>query len=161
VKGRKPKPVAQKRAEGNPGKRKLHEPLVVKPGAPEKPDDLPPAGSQLWDELVPALTAAGVLEQVDRAAFIALCVQWGRAEQARAVIREQGAFALGSMGQLVAHPAVGLERDAHAMLLRFAEQYGLTAAARARIGVVGAGAAAAGEAKLAQVIDLTPRVVDE
>jgi P27 family predicted phage terminase small subunit len=160
VKGRKRKPIAQSEREGNPGKRKLAAPISLLPGAPEKPANLPPAGEKLWDDLVTALTSAGILERVDAAAFTALCVQWGRAEQARAVIREQGCFALGSMGQLVAHPAVGMERDAHAMLLRFAEQYGLTAAARARIGVAGTGAEAAGEAKLASVIDLTPRLVE-
>lgn len=164
MKGRKPKPTEQRRREGNAGKRKLPDPVRIKPGAPKRPDDLPDAGAELWDELVTALTAAGIAEQVDAAALTALCVQWARAEKAREVIAEKGLFARGSTGQLVTHPAVAIEREAHAMLLRFAEHYGLTAAARARIALGHGGASGSGdpgaEGELAQVLDLKPRRVD-
>lgn len=161
MRGRKPKPVEQKLREGNPGKRPLPEPLKFAPGQLDRPADLPAAAAEFWDELVPILTAAGVADRVDRASLVALCVQWERAETARRVIDSEGYFALGSMGQLVEHPALAIERQAHTLLLRFAEQYGLTAAARARIAAAASTVAAAAEAELADVIDLDePEVVD-
>src|SRR5205085_177510 len=66
-------------------------------------------------------------------ALQAMCVQWARAQMATKVIGRHGYFALGSTGQIVEHPALAIERHAHGLFLRFAEQYGLTAAARARI----------------------------
>jgi P27 family predicted phage terminase small subunit len=159
MKGRKPKPLEQKRREGNPGKRKLGQPVKIRAGAPEKPKNLPPAGSALWDEIVAVLHTARVADAIDAPALTALCVQWARAEQARAALRKDGIFALGSTGQLTEHPALGIERAAHGMFLRFAEQYGLTAAARSRIALVGAAGAIEAEAERAAVLDLKPRLV--
>lgn len=136
MRGRKPKPIEQKRREGNPGKRKLPEPLPLVPAKAELlpcPADLPADGKRLWEEVVPRLAAIGILNEVDRAALESLCVQWARGVAARRVLARQGQFALGSTGQLVEHPALGIERASAALFLRFCEQYGLTAAARARI----------------------------
>ena len=61
MKGRKPKPVARKRFEGNPGKR----PLPIEPDIPRTPEtfaELPPAelatsaiASAEWTRLAPML----------------------------------------------------------------------------------------------------------
>jgi P27 family predicted phage terminase small subunit len=126
------KPIEQARREGNPGKRRLPDPLKVK-GVPQPPDDLPAAGKELWAELVEALARWHLLDQVDRAALTAVCTQWARAEAARQVIRRKGMFSTGSTGQIVEHPAVGIERAAHAMLVRFLGEFGGTAVARTRI----------------------------
>ena len=42
-------------------------------------------------------------------------------------------WARGSTGQMVEHPALQVERNAHTLLLRFAAEYGITPSARARI----------------------------
>lgn len=132
MRGRKPKPIEQRQREGNPGRRPLPEPLPLPESSLSKPD-LPDAASALWDELVPVLEAADVLHRVDQAALEALCMQWERGAVAGRVLKEEGYFALGSMGQVVEHPALGIERQAHTLFLRFAEQYGITPVARARI----------------------------
>jgi P27 family predicted phage terminase small subunit len=160
VKGRVPKPIEQKRREGNPGKRALPEPLVLAGGSLARPAELPPAAAQLWDELVAILERAGVVDGVDRPALQALCLQWQRAEDARAALDEFGMFSVGSTGQLVEHPAVAIEARAHTLLLRFAEQYGLTAAARARIAHAASAARANLEAEKNDVLDLTPQVLE-
>lgn len=97
------------------------------------PKMLAEAGTELWQELVAQLGAAGVLHAVDRAALLALCLQWDRAMLAAEVLEEQGHFAKGSMGQLVEHPALKVEARAHALLLKFAAEYAATPVARARI----------------------------
>jgi len=116
----------------------------------------------MWDELVPILSKANVLSSVDGAALTALCIQWERSVQARAVLKRQGLFSLGSMGQLVEHPAVQTERSAHLMFLRFAEQFGITPVARTRIAaaVAVAGASMRGELGAALDLDLDYDVVD-
>lgn len=159
MKGRKSKPVEQRKREGNPGKRKLAAPLKLRPGTPVKPTYLLPSAGKLWDELVSALAPSGLAGKVDASALTALCVQWARAEQAREVLDEYGLFGKGSTGQIIEHPALSIERNAHAMFLRFAEQYGLTAAARARIAGAVDPVAGAEEDELADVLTLVPRRV--
>lgn len=135
--GRPPKPVEQKIREGNPGKRKLPAPLKLVEGGLEKPE-LPAAASAFWDDIVPILEHAGVLNRVDRVALTALVMQWERAEQARTLLAAQGLFVPGSAGQMVEHPALQVERNAHMLLLRFAGEFGITPVARARIAAASA-----------------------
>jgi P27 family predicted phage terminase small subunit len=97
------------------------------------PDDLPPEAIEFWTDTVVLLCKTGIVHKADRSALVALSVQWARAERARKVLFEEGYFALGSMGQIVEHPALSIERSAHSMFLRFAEQYGLTPIAREKI----------------------------
>ncbi|MGH7341744.1 MAG: P27 family phage terminase small subunit, partial [Candidatus Rokuibacteriota bacterium] len=123
---------------------------------------LPPAAAELWDEIVPALHAAGVADRVDTAALVALSLQWARADEAGDLLASDGVLAIGSMGQVAPHPALAIERAAHLAFLKFAQEYGLTAAARARIAAAMVGAREALERELAEVIDLTPelRILD-
>lgn len=127
------------------------------------PPGLPTPAVELWEEIVPALQAAGVIDRVDTAALVSLCVQWARAEEARELLEEDGLLAIGSMGQVAAHPALAIERAAHVAFLKFAQDFGITPAARARIAAALAGARENLERELAEVIDLTPelRVVEE
>ncbi len=106
--------------------------------APGKPASLTPAAAVLWDELAPALAAAGVLTQIDRhllARYCELHVQWdqlhdfiGKAGQAHPVKNHRGEIV-----------DVGLYPQFHAMLkvnealLRMAQHLGLSPAARAGI----------------------------
>ena len=68
--GRKPKPTSLKVLEGNPGKRQLN-PNEPKPDAsiPKCPAWLSKEAKREWKRLVPFLEQAGLLTQVDRAAF--------------------------------------------------------------------------------------------
>lgn len=140
MRGRKPKPVEQRRRAGNPGKRPLPEPVVIggRTQSLDPPEPFPEAARVLWDELVPILSEVGVLSPVDRPALIALCRQWARAQAAAEQIEQGGQQTLlstGSTGQVIEHPLLGIERAASALLLRFAEQYGLTPVARTRLGL--------------------------
>jgi P27 family predicted phage terminase small subunit len=160
VKGRPPKPVEQKIREGNPGKRPLPEPLKINEGKLVKPSGLPKPAAAMWDELVPVLEAAGVADRVDRASLTAMCLTWADSVAARKLIAKQGRFVPGSMGQLVEHPALATARNAEAQFLRYAEQFGMTPAARARIAFDVSLARQAQERELADVLDLTPAEMD-
>lgn len=66
--GRKPKPTAVKKLEGNPGKRKLNtkEPVPAK-GMPTCPNWLLPEAKSEWKRLAELMNQMGVLTEVDRA----------------------------------------------------------------------------------------------
>lgn len=72
--GRKPKPTAVKKLEGNPGKRKLNtkEPNPGK-GMPDCPTWLLPEAKTEWIRLSEKLNQMGVLTEIDRSAFAAYC----------------------------------------------------------------------------------------
>lgn len=66
--GRKPKPTALKKLEGNPGKRKLNtkEPVPEK-GMPDCPKWLLPEAKEEWKRLCQKLSEMGVLTEIDMA----------------------------------------------------------------------------------------------
>jgi P27 family predicted phage terminase small subunit len=146
ARGRKPKPVELRDAEGNLSRRPLPAPILKNvPLTEEPPATLGPEGAELWRELVGRLGSSGALDVIDRTALTAMCLQWDIANDARRVREAQGLFSPGSSGQLAQHPAVAIERNAHLMMLRYAAEYGATPVARTRIATVNAEAAAAAE----------------
>jgi hypothetical protein len=70
--GRKPKPTALKKLEGNPGKRKLNmkEPVPGK-GISDCSKWLLPEAKEEWKRLCQKLSEMGVLTEIDMAAFAA------------------------------------------------------------------------------------------
>ena len=89
--GRKPKPTALKKLEGNPGKRKLNtkEPMPGK-GMPDCPKWLLPEAKEEWKRLCQKLSEMGVLTEVDMAAFAAYCQSYARWKEAQQHIDEEG-----------------------------------------------------------------------
>ena len=79
MKGRKPKPTALKRLNGNPGRRPLinSEPQVTLGGF-SCPRHLNDEARREWHRVVHDLKDAGVLARVDRAALEAYCVSYAR-----------------------------------------------------------------------------------
>src|SRR4051812_31093346 len=88
--GRKPKPTALKRAEGNPGKRRLpaNEP-TPEIAAPDCPAHLTAGARAEWDRLAPELEANGLLTRVDRAALAGYCVLYARWAEAEEQLKER------------------------------------------------------------------------
>jgi P27 family predicted phage terminase small subunit len=132
--------VEQRRAEGNPGKRPL--PAAIVPGGRvtvvgslEPPEWLMGAGLDWWRRVVPELEATGLLARLDQTALETMATLYGRLQEAREALLEDGITSIGSQGQAVTHPAAKVEAQVAALLLRFMEQYGLTPVARARAGL--------------------------
>lgn len=141
MRGRKPKPVEQRRLEG--GREVSHrsppEPLLVA-GRPahefdEPPDDLPLDAKRFWRQTVSRLLEVGMLDLVDDVALRMLATQYARWQQASRVVAQDGHFVRGSVGQLREHPAIRIERESHGLYIKTAEQFGLTPMARTRLGL--------------------------
>lgn len=126
--------------EGNPGHRPLPEPLLVA-GRPElnelqePPSHLPADAKAFWRDSVRRLVEVGIIDRVDVAMLEQLAVQYARIRQAQRVLAEDGLFALGSVGQIVEHPAVKVERDATRLFQSLAQEFALTPVARTRLGL--------------------------
>ena len=119
--GRKPKPTAVKKLEGNPGKRKLNtKELVPAKGMPACPDWLMPEAKKKWERLAKLMNQMGVLTEVDMAAFAAYCQSYARWREAQEHITSGGSTFETDKGY------------------QAASEFGLTPSSRSRI-VVGNG----------------------
>lgn len=140
IRGRKPKPLEQRQREGNAGHRRLPEPVIIG-GRPalaeleEPPAHLPDEAKDFWRDSVQRLIEVGVVDRVDVPVLEQLSVQYARIRQAQRVLREDGHFVRGSVGQLRPHPALKVEQDATILFLKMAEHYALTPIARTRLGL--------------------------
>ena len=132
--GRKPKPTALKKSEGNPGKRELNknEPRF-KPVLPNAPKHLTDDALDEWRRVAPDLFAAGVLTIADRAALAAYCQAWADWVKARGEIATGGMISTTSNGYEQQSAWIGIANKALDNLMKFASEFGLTPASRARI----------------------------
>ena len=132
--GRKPKPTAIKILEGNPGKRKLNEnePKPLKK-APPCPKWLEPEAKKEWRRLAKALEAMGVLTEADMAACAGYCQSYARWKEAEERITDRGLVIRTPSGYPQQVPYISIAQQYLKLMQQFAEQFGLTPAARSRI----------------------------
>ena len=118
--GRKPKPTALKKLEGNPGKRKLNtkEPMPGK-GMPDCPKWLLPEAKKEWES--------------DMAAFAAYCQSYARWKEAQEHIDSEGSTFETDKGYQQQTPWVGIANTNQKLMMQVASEFGLTPSARSRI----------------------------
>jgi P27 family predicted phage terminase small subunit len=129
--GRNRKPTAQKKAEGNRGKRKLNlkEPPSL-PGEPKKPSWLSGAPLKAWPEIVRNLAEAGTLRKTDGIRIATLCSSLILFRKADAAIAKYGALHLvldeeTGVGSFKTSAAVRVRSDALKHLRADCQAFGL------------------------------------
>ena len=134
TRGRKPTPTAIKELEGNPGKRALNE-REPKPQkkAPACPKWLEDEAKKEWRRLAKQMEQLGILTQVDMAAFAGYCQAYARWKEAEEFITQHGSILRTKSGYVQPVPQVSIAQTYLKIMNRFAEQFGLTPAARSRI----------------------------
>lgn len=146
--GRKADPTRKKRHTGNrpmPGEAKkavailpagdpLMGDIIGLPGAFAPPEDLPEEAYPIWEQAVSELVPQG-LKAADLEAIRMMCLAALRARQAAESISKYGIMVKGARGPM-ANPMLRVERDSTATYVRLAEQFGLTVAARLRLGLM-------------------------
>ena len=132
--GRKPKPTALKKLEGNPGKRKLNtkEPVPGK-GMPDCPKWLLPEAKKEWERLCVKLSEMGVLTEIDMAAFATYCQSFARWKEAQEHIDSEGSTFETDKGYQQQTPWVGIANTNQKLMMQAASEFGLTPSARSRI----------------------------
>ena len=135
VRGRKPKPTAQKRLEGNPGKRPLNdrEPRIPK-AVLRCPRHLDAEARREWQRIAPLLKRAGVATAVDRAFLAGYCVAWSAFVSADRAVQQYGEVLMSDKtGQAYASPYINLRAMALKQLHRYGVELGIGASSRSRI----------------------------
>lgn len=124
--GRKPKPTAVKKLEGNPGKRKRNknEPVPIK-GMPEAKAE--------WNRLAELMNQMGVLTEVDMAAFAAYCQSYARWKEVQEYITSGGSAFETDKRYQQQSPWVGIANTNQKLMLQAASEFGLTPSSRLQI----------------------------
>lgn len=137
MKGRKPKDLALKILNGNPGKGKLNKkdavPFVA--GPIEKPSGLDKLASQEWDRLTEHL--APVLGPANAGAVLVAATAYSRMRKADGVIAKSGETyrTIGKNGaeMIREHPMVGIGDRSRIMYHRALAELGATPVGRTRV----------------------------
>jgi len=139
MRGRKPKPTAQRVLEGNPGKRKLNAAEAPIPVPPDAFDE-PPTGLGVnahavaeWRRLAPLLRRVRLVTEADRAALTALCVEWARYLDATAEVARLGMVVKAPSGYPMPNPYLPIATRALAACIKLWPELGLTPSSRSRV----------------------------
>ncbi len=132
--GRKPKPTAIKKLEGNPGKRLLNndEPEPEKK-APRCPVWLEKEAKEEWNRISKRLEHLGLLTEVDMAAFAGYCQAYARWKEAEEFISQHGPIVKTPSGYWQQVPQVSIAQSYLKVMIRFCQEFGLTPSSRSRI----------------------------
>ncbi|MGE0830214.1 MAG: phage terminase small subunit P27 family [Hyphomonadaceae bacterium] len=141
--GPAPKPTALKELEGNPGQRRLNknEPKFDQPPASsEPPAHLTEVAQAEWARLFPVLRCCGMLTLADLPALAVYCALYARWVEAETVLAdpEKGAKLLKTPnGSVQPNPWITISRQTAELMKAYLIEFGMTPAARARMGSSG------------------------
>lgn len=139
MRGRKPHPTWRRQLDGNPGKRAFNREEPQLPPPPATFDDVPreiaavPVAVAEWQRLAPVLREGGHVTDADRAALIALCLEWARYLQASDRVAASGLIVQTPNGYPIANPYLGVATKALAACARLWPELGLTPSSRSRV----------------------------
>lgn len=135
MRGRKPKPTALKRLDGNPGKRPINvrEPKPAGGGKPTCPSHLSPTAKSEWKRISGTLHDMGLLTTVDRAALAAYCQAYGRWVDAERKLAETPPLIKTPSGYVQQSPWLSVANKQMELMGRFMAELGITPASRSRI----------------------------
>lgn len=140
MRGRKPKSTAQRRLEGNPGKRPLNTEEPQPPTAePDVFDEPPPelahdaTAAAEWRRCAPMLRQIRQVTDADRPALIAVCVEWSRYVRAIRKIEELGMVVTTKSGYPIPNPYLPIATKALQLCNKLWPELGLTPSSRSRV----------------------------
>ena len=134
TRGRRPKPSAIRRREGNPGKRGYNAAEPVPPDLmPSCPPHLSDVAAEEWERLAGTLHGMGVLMAVDRAALAAYCQAYGRWVEAEEKLRETPTLFKTPSGYVQQSPWLGIANKQLELMGRYMVELGMTPASRSRV----------------------------
>lgn len=139
MRGRKPKPSAQRKLEGNPGRRPLNT------REPELPPmdvhaETPPAeladnvvASAEWTRLLPLLRRARAITDGDRGSLLALCQQWAVYLAAAQRVARGGMVVKAPSGYPMPNPYIAIANKSLGNCIKLWVELGLTPSSRSRV----------------------------
>ncbi len=139
AKGRPADPTRARRGTGH--RRNPTDAVVPSPPAPAAeelppaPEGLPESAGDLWAQTIAELWPRG-LRHADLEGVRMMVTAAHRNRQAAALVDAHGLLVTSPTGQPVPNPALKIEKDTRADFLRLADAFGLTLAARLRLGLL-------------------------
>jgi len=135
--GRKPKPTAVKKRQGNPGRRPLNEAEPIFEGSTTPPKHLDRIAKNEWRRLAKRLTFHSMLSPADRTAFAAYCSAYSTHVRAELALQKKpNAFGYKTPGGVLRPwPEAAQSRDALNQMYRFQTEFGLTPSSRSRLNI--------------------------
>jgi P27 family predicted phage terminase small subunit len=131
--GPPPKPTKLRQLEGVPGhSRPINEREPQPVGPLRKPDFVTGEAASEWDRAVAAMPP-GLYTAADAPALAVYAVAWVLFRNALAQLAREGMTAIGSQGQPVAHPSVGVVAKQSEIILRAGDRLGMSPSARTRL----------------------------
>lgn len=129
------KPTALLRLAGSPLADQREGEPIAPTDAPDPPIWLDKNQREGWDWLVSTLAKMQLLSSADMPTIAAYAVAWGAFVEAVADVEMHGKTSAGSTGAEVVSPWVKMRNEALSQILKLAQQFGLSPAARARVKV--------------------------
>lgn len=125
---------------GNPGHRKSKPSKSIKPIAPSMPNWLDSLAKEHWREIVPVLLRYGMVTELDGPTLAAMCAAHGRAIAAEKVLSQKGKNGGSTFrspnGHICQRPEVAIAQNSWKAYYQYAEKFGMTPSARAKLGIV-------------------------
>ncbi len=135
-KGRKPTPKAILQLRGSRVRGPHGKGINAPSGIPDPPSYLCEIGRAEWQRIVPMLEASRVMSLRHQHTLACYCDALADMVKADQELKQHGATFMDDKGRVMNHPAWYRKKDARLHMLRFAEQFGLTASALARVSSV-------------------------
>jgi P27 family predicted phage terminase small subunit len=134
TRGRRPKPTAIRRIEGNRGKRAWnHDEPQPPDGIPRCPAYLAPVARTEWRRVARALYDMGVLTTLDRAALAAYAQSYAKWVEAEQKLKETPPLLKTPSGYVQQSPWIGIANKQLELMGRYMTELGMTPAARSRV----------------------------
>ena len=128
------KPTAMKRAQGNPGGKKLPTDEPIFDFAVCDPPDLLKGEALIeWDRIMPGLLSAGVLTTVDYPTLARYCYYHGLWTEASEAVERDGRTLMSLKGGHMKNPEYTIARESAETCNKLANELGITPAARAKV----------------------------
>jgi len=131
--GPAPKPTALKKLAGNPGQRPLNRREPKPAGVASCPAWLLPEAKAEWRRVFPELEKLGLATTVDQAALAGYCQCFAHWQRAEKLLADGHYSTVAKSGFAVGRPEFKVAQDALKMVVRLAQEFGFTPAARSRI----------------------------
>ena len=132
--GRRPKPTAIRRLEGNRGKRAWnHDEPEPPDGIPRCPKHLAPVARTEWRRVARSLYGMGVLTLIDRAALAAYCQSYAKWVEAEQRLRETPPLLKSPSGYVQQSPWMAISNKQLELMGRYMTELGMTPASRSRV----------------------------
>lgn len=136
TRGRKPKPTALKKLQGNPGRRPYNAQEPKPDGGdrpPRMPSHLSKTAKKEWRKSARKLWEAGLLTSADILTY-ELCLEaYATWRDARDLVEKEGYIILGAKGTWIKNPAQIISEKAWDTYLKYAREFGLTPSSRSTI----------------------------